>query len=214
MIRLNFLHSIHRSFSQKCLAGHQRCSSVLLRNCYQAQATPQRCLITLTRRQTFKPQYARDKVEKTYDLVYENALKHILGPCRLLSTVAGLASAGGSVYALLTYSGMMEGWDVFALVSVFGISVVSVGVFNWIARYYLTRIYFNADKELFVGVYHTLLGRVKQIKYSTADLRLIQTPEVSAKLHLKSNVIIKDRTFHLKGSDFLLPKYYNMHLQL
>lgn len=130
-----------------------------------------------------------------------------------MATLGSTASAGLSFGSLLQRLGNFQSWDTYILSGVCLLSLFTVVFVNVMFRYYLIRIYFKKDNSHFIGVYYSFLGNVRQVRYSATDVKtLYQSVPDSA--HAKCNVRIGGRTFHLRGEDFVLPKYYNIHLGL
>ncbi|RUS76403.1 hypothetical protein EGW08_015833 [Elysia chlorotica] len=172
-----------------------------------------RQIFTLRKTLHFRPQYNKDGVPKTYLLVYENSQGALLSISRVLSTAGGLSGAGVAMWYLIDRWEQLQPWQLYALSGAFLLCVAAVTSVNIIARFYLMRIYMNEPKGKFIGIHQSFLGRLGQIHYSVKDVQ----PPVRGKgkpIHSKATVKVKDRNFHIRASDFIIPKYYNAHLKI
>ncbi|CAG5125637.1 unnamed protein product [Candidula unifasciata] len=162
---------------------------------------------------SFHPQHKKDNIPKDYILIYENRLRKIIGPARVVSTITGLATAAMCLEYIVNFPETMEAWNIYVVSGTCVFSLFIVVFMNLMFRYYLLRIYASEDSQRFIGVYHGFFGNLKQVKYSSSDLTAIRHP-TSQSLQVKCNVYLNGRMFHLRDKDFVLPKYFNMHLGL
>ena len=168
----------------------------------------------IKRRIRISPQYTSDNVEKTYELIYQNALKTLIGPLRISTTVIGLGTSGFSSGYLYQYLPTLDQLDIFVHASVIGACLSFVGMTNWLSRYYVLRIYYNVNVEEFIAVYRTFFGQVRHLKYSNSDISICGNSDKHRQLYEKCTLMIKNRPVHVRASHFLQPKYYNMHTRL
>lgn len=112
---------------------------------------------------------------------------------------------------MLTNQESLQQWEMFTMSGMCIFPLFILVFVNIISRYYLLRIYSNKDMTQFIGISHSFLGLVGQIKYSPSDLKPIQSTNKNISTYIKSNVVIKGRRLHLRATDFVLPKYYNLH---
>ncbi|GFR81221.1 hypothetical protein ElyMa_004065100 [Elysia marginata] len=161
----------------------------------------------------FRPQYSKDKVPVNYSLVYENSQGPLLNISRVLSTVGGTSGAGMALWYLVDSWGQLQSWQLYALSGACLFCVTAVVSVNIIAKFFLTRIYMNESEGKFIGIYKSFFGRLSQINYSLEDVQPPMQEKVKP-THSKATVRVKDRHFHLRAADFIIPKYYNVHLKL
>ncbi|KAH9507697.1 hypothetical protein Btru_053486 [Bulinus truncatus] len=164
-----------------------------------------------TIRKTFRPRHSKENIPREFVLIYENSLKNFISPCRLVSSGASVITIGFTVKFVLENYDTLQHWEKFCLASVCLFCLFFIFLANKLLNYYLIRIYYDEGTNMFIAIYHNFFGLSRQLKYSVFDLKLLQTP-VANSLHIKSNVNIKGKTFHLRASDFILPKYYNWHI--
>ena len=172
-----------------------------------------RQIFTLNKTLHFRPQYSKDGVPKTYTLVYENSQGPLLSISRILSTLGGISGAGMALWYLLDGWEQLESWQIYALGGSFLFCAAAVVSVNVIARFYLVRIYLNEIEGRFIGIHQSFVGRLGRIEYCLED---VQPPvrDKSKPIHSKTTVRVKDRSFHIRAADFILPKFYNAHLKL
>ncbi|CAL1539386.1 unnamed protein product [Lymnaea stagnalis] len=172
-----------------------------------------KCQGILSLRQTklFQPRNEKDKVPQDFVLIYENSLKNVIDPCRAVSTSMCFVTFGVASIYMLTNQENLQPWEIYTISGMCLFPLIILFFVNIISRYYLLRIYSNKDMTKFIGIYRSLMGLIRQIQYSPSDLKPIQSTNKNISTYIKSNVLIKGRRLHLRATDFVMPKYYNLH---
>ena len=171
-----------------------------------------RQLFTLHKTLHFRPQYNKDGVPKTYTLIYENSQGPLLSISRVLSTAGGISGAGVAIWYLIDSWEQLQPSQLYVLSGACLLCAAAAVSVNVIARFYLARIYMNEAEGHFIGIRQSFFSRISQMDYSLKDVQ----PPVQDKgkpIHSKTTVRIKDRNFHIRAADFIIPKYYNVHLK-
>lgn len=186
-----------------------------LKNLYsRITLKPNNRTLSFNSKQSFRPKHDKDKVPKEFIIVYENSQKNVIAPSRIISTGFCLVSFG-MAFIFNTVVHHQEGSDkteLYISLTACVMSLLTVVFVNVISRFYLTRIYFSKDTNQFIGISNNFWGFVKQIKYSKEDIKLVRVSSQKVQEYAKRNVKIHGRRFHLRANDFIVPKYFSMHI--